>query len=203
MYGDERHISVLRAEIESNDVEYLHDSEWKLGENVRTSFVNKIPSTSTKEQKASIPTASPSTVSATTTITSNTVKAINTTYSAKYSTQYVPISMGNSTHTFETLQFPTTSVPNSTLLTTSTDNFTDTTLEESVTDSTLMPKPSTEQTFSTTESMGATTLESIMDEISGTTYTEEKKETTKSQLFQDAQPKQKEQPTTMIKLRGV
>ncbi|XP_069696677.1 protein spaetzle 4 isoform X2 [Periplaneta americana] len=42
MYGDQRHISVLRAEIESNDVEYL--SEWKVREDVRRRY-----STSTSE----------------------------------------------------------------------------------------------------------------------------------------------------------
>ncbi|PSN54912.1 hypothetical protein C0J52_01655 [Blattella germanica] len=36
MYGEQRHISVLRAEIESNDVEYL--SEWKFREDVRRRY---------------------------------------------------------------------------------------------------------------------------------------------------------------------
>lgn len=45
MYGDQRHISVLRAEIESNDVEY--SNEWKFQEDVRRRYTTTTPKSTT------------------------------------------------------------------------------------------------------------------------------------------------------------
>lgn len=38
MYGDERHISVLRSEIESNDVEYQSESGWSFHDSVLKNY---------------------------------------------------------------------------------------------------------------------------------------------------------------------
>ena len=45
MYGDERHISVLRSEIESNDVEYQSEGGWSFHDSMLKNYHPKHEST--------------------------------------------------------------------------------------------------------------------------------------------------------------
>ncbi|XP_049771517.1 protein spaetzle 4 isoform X3 [Schistocerca cancellata] len=205
MYGEERHISVLRAEIVSNDVNYMHDNEWKLGESRRTSFRNKAPVTSatTKEQKQEAPSSSTSTESPQGTTTNTKSTTQNTTQNLKPS----PLTTTNFSSKYNTTQH-TTVTPASTLLTTTAqDNstsFIGDSTEDSFMGSSLVPDLITDQIDITTDTVIVTNTHITTTE--GTTSTTAqllKEDVSETMLFQDAQAKHKEQPLPAHRLRGV
>lgn len=79
MYGHERHISVLRSEIESNDVEYQSESGWSFHDHNLKSYqprTNSVPSSSSTTTTTTTTTPIPSPRS--TTQESTTLSDINT-----------------------------------------------------------------------------------------------------------------------------
>jgi hypothetical protein len=226
MYGDQRHISVLRAEIESNDVEYL--SEWKFREDARRRYTTTSDPTRAFSERVTSPHFRPasttgSTTKVTTTFKTQQIKSdymqkprpvtpypdnnssvtrktsnstLNTTMSA------TPVSMTAQTTTEATVRLS----PNSSMLesdkTVKTAADIPEVLETSTTSCT-----STEQTESSTmEPPTATVIESTSEEsTTATTHTEQVFE---SQLFQDSEEMQADSnsqstPTGAVKLRGV
>ncbi|XP_046989907.1 protein spaetzle 4-like isoform X2 [Schistocerca americana] len=205
MYGEERHISVLRAEIVSNDVNYMHDNEWKLGESRRTSFRNKAPVTSatTKEQKQEAPSSSTSTEAPQGTTTNTKSTTQNTTQNLKPS----PLTTTNFSSKYNTTQH-TTVTPASTLLTTTAQDNSTSFIEDSTEDSfmgsSLVPDLITDQIEITTDTVIVTNTHITTTE--GTTSTTAqllKEDVSETMLFQDAQAKHKEQPLPAHRLRGV
>jgi len=228
MYGDQRHISVLRAEIESNDVEYL--SEWKFREDVRRRYTTttSYPTRASAEQVTSphfrpASTTGPITKS-TPTFKTQQVKSdytqkpkpvipfpnnnISVTSKTSESTLNITMSATPVSVTAQTTTEPTTvklttnsSMPESDKsLNTAADI---TQIHETSTTSCT----STEQTeASTVELPTATVTESTSEESStATTHTEQVFE---SQLFQDSEEPQagsssQSTPTGAVKLRGV
>ncbi|XP_046686849.1 LOW QUALITY PROTEIN: protein spaetzle 4-like [Homalodisca vitripennis] len=64
MYGDERHISVLRSEIESNDVEYQSDSGWSFHDSILKNYKPRpesVPSSTSTTTTTAEPSTRPST----------------------------------------------------------------------------------------------------------------------------------------------
>lgn len=55
MYGDERHISVLRSEIESNDVDYQSESGWSFHDSMLKNYQPKQERTTTTTTTTSTP----------------------------------------------------------------------------------------------------------------------------------------------------
>lgn len=65
MYGDERHISVLRSEIESNDVEYQSESGWSFHDTVLKNYQPRTKSVLSSTTTTTTTTPEPSTRSTT------------------------------------------------------------------------------------------------------------------------------------------
>lgn len=61
MYGDERHISVLRSEIETNDVEYHSDSDWSFHDSKLSLKKNYQPRTESAPKSSSTTTTTTTT----------------------------------------------------------------------------------------------------------------------------------------------
>ncbi|KAF6207799.1 hypothetical protein GE061_016247 [Apolygus lucorum] len=77
MYGDERHISVLRSEIDTNDVDY-HSEKWSAESNFKHYKPSKNDYKSTS--RPSTPSTTPSTTTTTTTTTTTAAPTTNRTY---------------------------------------------------------------------------------------------------------------------------
>jgi hypothetical protein len=231
MYGDQRHISVLRAEIESNDVEYA--SEWKFQEDVRKRYT-----ASTSESAAALKehitspyfrpaSTTASTPKVTTALKSQQIKADNIQYpkpatpniennpfTSKPSESNLNTSLAVDkttapvSTTVQTTSEPTTLNPstNSTILTS--EKILNTAADTAQShDPSTTPCPSTEQTeASTVEPPTATTTEFSSEENNtATTHTEKFFE---SQLFQDSGQQQADSssvstPNAAVKLKGV
>jgi len=229
MYGDQRHISVLRAEIESNDVEYL--SEWKFREDVRRRYTT---TTSYTTRASAEHVTSPHFRPASTTAGSTT-KITPTFKTQQPKSDYtqkpkpvIPFPNNNNSVTSKTsestLNITMSATPVSVTAQTTTEPTTvklstnssmpesDKTLNTAAditqiheTSTTLCT--STEQTeASTVELPTATVTESTSEEsTTATTHTERVFE---SQLFQDSEEPQagsssQSTPTGAVKLRGV
>lgn len=224
MYGDQRHISVLRSEIESNDLEY--SSEWKFQEDVRrryttttpesttasaehitspyfrpastTGFTPKLISTSEPQQMDSGHAENPNLVTTEVDNDNSITNKINE------STSSTATSEAPASTTVHTTSEPTTlklSIVASEKTLNSAADITQ--LHETST----TPCTSTEQTeTSTAEPPTATTIEFTSEESTGSTAHTEK--IFESQLFQDSKEQQTESssqptPTGVVKLRGV
>lgn len=84
MYGDERHISVLRAEIESNDVELVRDPGWHLEDDVKRRYSAKPhfrPANRNHQQPPPPPLPEPQTTTTTTSTTTTSPPSTSTTTS--------------------------------------------------------------------------------------------------------------------------
>ncbi|XP_021920622.1 protein spaetzle 4 isoform X2 [Zootermopsis nevadensis] len=233
MYGDQRHISVLRAEIESNDVEYT--SEWKFQEDVRRRYTASTsePTTSSKDHITS-PYFRPASTTASMPKVTNALKSqqIKSDYT-QYPKLITPNPENNDSVTskaFEstpntTLVVDKTTAPVSTTVQTTSEQTTvnlstsssilssektlntaaDTTQSH---DPSTTPCTSTEQTeASTVEPPTATTVEFASEE--NTTATTHTQKVFESELFQDSQQQQQADsssestPSAAVKLRGV
>jgi hypothetical protein len=220
MYGDQRHISVLRAEIESNDVEYL--SEWKFREDVRKRYTTTTPdSTTSSAEHATSPYFRPAST------TGFTPKLIPTPKSQQMEPGYaenpnpVTTEVDNNNNTItskiyeSTLNTVTFNAPASTIMQTTTEPATVNLStvsnivpsEKTVNITTTTPCTVTEQTeTSTAEPPLATTVELTSERTAAATpHTETSFE---SQLFQDSKQQQatsssQATPTAIVKLRGV
>lgn len=228
MYGDQRHISVLRAEIVSNDVEYLN--EWKFQEDVRRRYTTTTPqSTTASAEHFTSPYFRPAST------TDFTPKLISTSKSQQIESGYAensnPVTtevdnnnsvtnkIYESTSNTATSEAPasttvqTTSEPTTVNLSTSSNIVASEKTLNTAADITQLhetsttPCTSTEQTESSTaEPPTATTMEFTSDEsTAAVTHTEKIFE---SQLFQDSKEQQTDSssqstPTGVVKLRGV
>lgn len=232
MYGDQRHISVLRAEIESNDVEYM--SDWKFQEDARRRYTPSTsePATATKEHITS-PYFRPASTTASTPKVTAALKSqqIKSDYTL-YPKPITPNPENNDSITSKTFE----STLNTTMLVDKTTAPVSTTVETTLQPTTLnlstnpsiltsektlntaadmtqshdpstTPCTSSEQTEpSTVEPPTATTIEFTSEEnTTATTHTEKVFE---SQLFQDSEQQQADSssestPSGAVKLRGV
>lgn len=228
MYGDQRHISVLRAEIKSNDVE--HSSEWKFQEDVRrryttttpetttasaehitspyfrpastTGFAPKLTSTSKSQQIESGYAENPNPI---TTEVDNNKSTASKIYESTLNTA---TSEAPSSTTMHTATEPTTvNLSTSSNIVASEKNLNSAADITQLHETSTTPCTSTEQTeTSTAEPPTATTIEFTSEESTvATTHTEKNFE---SQLFQDAEDQQtgsssQSTPTGVVKLRGV
>jgi hypothetical protein len=233
MYGDQRHISVLRAEIESNDVEYT--SEWKFREDVRRRYTTSTPDpTTAPKEHITSPYFRPASTTAPTPKVTTAFKSqhIKSDYT-QYPKPITPNPDNNdsvASKTFESILNTTTLVDKTTAPVSATVHTTSeptTTFNLSTSSSKLAsektvntaaettqshdmsttPCASTEQTeASTVEPPTATTVEFTSEEnITATAHTEKVFE---SQLFQDSNEPQADSssestPTGTVKLRGV
>ncbi|XP_075210156.1 protein spaetzle 4-like [Lycorma delicatula] len=80
MYGDERHISVLRSEIESNDVDYQSEAGWSFHDSILKNYQPK------NEPRSTVSTSTTSTTTTTTT-TSTTPSTTSTTSTSPITSQ--------------------------------------------------------------------------------------------------------------------
>jgi len=232
MYGDQRHISVLRAEIESNDVEYLN--EWKFREDVRRRYT-----TTTSEPTTALTDHITSPFFRPASTTGSTQKVTSTSKSQQMKSGYNPYpkpvtpnpdNKGSATSKiFESTQNITISANKTTAAVSMTVQSTiepaahnlstkssilasekplntaaDTTQTHDIS---TTPCTSTEQTeTSTIEPPTATVVEFTSEEsTTATTHTEKVFE---SQLFQDSKEQQADSnsqstPSGVVKLRGV
>jgi len=229
MYGDQRHISVLRAEIESNDVEYL--SEWKFREDVRRRYTTttSYPTRASAEQVTSPHFRPASTTGSITKITPTfKTQQLKLDYTQKPK-PVIPFPNNNNSVTSKTSEstLNTTTMSATPVSVTAQTTIEPTTVKLSTNSS--MPESdkilntasditqihetsttsctSTEQIeASTMELPTATVIESTSEEsTTATTHTEQVFE---SQLFQDSEEPQagsssQSTPTGAVKLRGV
>ena len=228
MYGDQRHISVLRAEIESNDVEYL--SEWKFREDVRRRYTTTTsdPTKASAEHVTSPHFRPASTTGSITKITPTfKTQQLKSDYTQKPK-PVLPYPNNNSSVTRKTsettlnttmsatpasMTAQTTTEPTTVKLSTNSsipesDKTLDTAADiTQIHETSTTSCTSTEQTeASTVEPPTATFIESTSEEsTTATTHTEQVFE---SQLFQDSEEPQagsstQSTPNGAVKLRGV
>lgn len=228
MYGDQRHISVLRTEIESNDVEYL--SEWKFREDVRRRYTTttSYPTRSSAEHVTS-PHFRPASTTGSITKTTPTFK---TQQLKPDSTQkpkpVIPYPNNNNSVTSKTSESTSNSTVSATPVSMTAQTATEPTTVKLSTNSSMPESDktlntasditqmhetsttsctSTEQTeASTVELPTATVIESTSEE--STTATTNTEQVFVSQLFQDSEQSQaggstQSTPTGAVKLRGV
>ncbi|PNF25081.1 hypothetical protein B7P43_G01974 [Cryptotermes secundus] len=228
MYGDQRHISVLRAEIESNDVEYLN--EWKFQEDVRRRYTTTTPqSTTASAEHITNPYFRPASTTDSTPKLKSTSKSqqIESGYAKNSNPVTTEVDNNNSVANkiYEsTSNTATSEAPSSTTVQTTSEQTTvnlstisnivasEKTLNTAADitqlhETSTTPCTSTEQTeTSTAEPPTATTIEFTSDESTAAiTHTEKIFE---SQLFQDSKEQQTDSssqstPTGVVKLRGV
>lgn len=86
MYGDERHISVLRSEIESNDVEYHSDSDWSFHDSKLSLKKNYKPRTETAPPSTTTTTTTTSTTTTTTIPEARTQEPVTENANSRYQT---------------------------------------------------------------------------------------------------------------------
>jgi hypothetical protein len=228
MYGDQRHISVLRAEIESNDVEYL--SEWKFREDVRRRYTTTTPeSTTSSAEHATSPYFRPAST------TGFTPKLISTLKSQQIDSGYaenpnpVTTEVDNNNNSIKskiyesTLNTATSDAPASTIVQTTTEPATvkstvsnidpsEKTLNTAsditqIHETSTTPCTSTEQTETSAAEIPTSTATEFTSErnTAATAHTEKNFE---SQLFQDSEQQQADSssqstPTGTVKLKGV
>ncbi|XP_073977683.1 spaetzle domain-containing protein 4 isoform X2 [Rhodnius prolixus] len=142
MYGEERHISVLRSEIESNDVEY-HTDKWSQQANLKRYKPKKEEIVKTTGSRTPVNHSNVSTIPASST-TVTTTSATTTTTAATSSTTGSTLT-GNRSTTFEATTTTTswadvTSVDTTVPVTTTTEfDYTSTTTEPDSMDMTTLP----------------------------------------------------------------
>ncbi|XP_034249329.1 protein spaetzle 4 isoform X2 [Thrips palmi] len=112
MYGDERHISVLRAEIESNDVELVRDPGWHLEDDVKRRYSAKphFRPANRNHQQPPPPPPEPRTTTTTTTSSPSTASTSPTTASSTTTSSTTP-STTTSTSTTTSAAATTTGTP--------------------------------------------------------------------------------------------
>lgn len=228
MYGDQRHISVLRAEIESNDVEYL--SEWKFREDVRRRYTTTTsdPTTASAEHVTSPHFRPASTTGSIPKITTTfKTQQLDSDYPQKpkpvtpYPDNNNSVTRKASESTLNTtmsatpvsITAQTTSEPTTVKLSTNSSMLaSDKTVNTAagitqIHETSTTSCTSTEQTeASTVEPPTATVMESTSEE--STTTTTRTEQVFESQLFQDSEVPQADSnsqstPSGAVKLRGV
>ncbi|XP_067011293.2 protein spaetzle 4 isoform X2 [Anabrus simplex] len=218
MYGDQRHISVLRAEIESNDVEDSIDNEWKHREHIQTNYGNKVLNTEPTVMKE-FTTPSMTTVVATDSTPREVL--INTDSGPSSSMHFNAtdsILSGNTTTptlklspSQETLDSPTRSTsshdtnvtpPPGLNLSTDTDGTTFMPEYGTITDQTELVTESVTMPETTTFQEGPTTLGVQDDEEAEEDEESEESVQSEAQLFQDVRAKDRP-ASPVMRLRGV
>lgn len=227
MYGDQRHISVLRAEIESNDVEYM--SEWKFREDVRRRYTTTTsdPTRASAEHITSPHFRPASTTGSITKIITFKTQQLDSDYTQKpkpvtpYPDNNNSVRSKTSEATLNTTMLATpvsmtaqtTSEPTTVKLSTNSSMLESDKTVNTAADITQIHETSTtsctsteQAEASTVEPPTATVMESTSEE--STTTTTHTEQVFESQLFQDSEEPQTDSnsqstPSGAVKLRGV